>query len=65
MDPPIVPGFTKTSGMYNVMFMKADKFGNLPYDINCMDRVVLGIMDLIMFFARSEDGNFEKIKSRF
>ena len=47
--------------MYNVMFMKADKFGNLPYD---MDGVVLGLMDLIMCFARSEDGNFEKIKSR-
>ena len=47
--------------MYNVMFMKADKFGNLPYD---MDGVVLGLMDLIMSFARSEDGNFEKIKSR-
>ena len=63
MYPPIVPGFTKTSGVYNVMFMKANnKFGNLPHDIYGTDKVWV-LMNYILFYARFESGNFEKIKS--
>ena len=63
MDPPIVPGLTKTSGVYNVMFMKANnKFGNLPHDIYGTDKVWV-LMNYVLFYARFESGNFEKIKS--
>ena len=49
-----------SSGRYDVMFMTASQFDCDPCDIN---RVVKGIMDVILELAEFEDGNFEKIKS--
>ena len=58
-NPPILPGFTMTSGVYNVMFMTANQFGSLPFKNYRMTR---DLMDLILMLADFMGGNFENIK---
>ena len=55
MNNPFLPGFTQTSGLFNVVFMKANPhtFGFNPYPL----------MDIILELAGIEDGDFETIRS--
>ena len=58
--PPILPGFTMTHGVYDVMFMTANQCGSLPFRNYWM---TTGLMDLILEVANFMGGNFENIKS--